>query len=133
VCVDVTLESAFSCNDCTGRCPSAAALSVTGSRVSNRLALCPPWYHSNEGPLVHAVMCLVVYLLLVCRSSAAEGTQSDRQCHLHFLRSPVAVVADEQGERVAGVRLELNELQVGWFPHIVMCQWRGVSLRLTFV
>ena len=60
---------------------------------------------------MHAV-CLVVYLL--CRSSAAEGTQSDRQCYLHFLRSPVAVIADEQGERVAGVRLELNELKVGW-------------------
>lgn len=42
-----------------------------------------------------------------------KAPPSDKQCYLHFLRSPKEVVADEQGERVAGVKLELNELEVG--------------------
>lgn len=67
---------------------------------------------------MHAVMYLVIYLLclVVCRTPTAEAPQSDKQCYLQFLRSPVAIVADERGGRVAGVKLELNELKVGQLP-----------------
>ena len=47
---------------------------------------------------------------------------------MHFLRSPVAIVADEQGERVAGVRLELNELQVGHHVAAECCDFSYVRM-----
>lgn len=56
----------------------------------------------------------------MCRTPTAEAPQSDKQCYLQFLRSPVAIVADERGERVAGVKLELNELKVGPILHYRM-------------
>ena len=76
---------------------------------------------------MQAVMYLTISCWL-CRSSAAEALQSEKQCYLHFLRSPVAIVADEQGERVAGVRLELNELQVGHHVAAECCDFSYVRM-----
>lgn len=47
-----------------------------------------------------------------CWFRSSPGSVGRRQWNLYFKRTPVEFVADEATGRVAGVRMEINELQV---------------------
>ena len=45
-------------------------------------------------------------------SEEAEGEGKDKECVLHFLRSPIELTPTQPGGGVAGIKLELNRLEV---------------------
>ena len=50
--------------------------------------------------------------IILSRSTASASSGDDRHCHLHFLKSPMEFVSDEEGKVVTGVKFEDTMLEV---------------------